>query len=125
MKRVIVIALIGIALFVTPVQAEELIKGRATVYSTEGITKTGTQTRIGMCASSDKELMGKQVIVYQRLPDNSKGDALGIYTVEDTGCKANVIDLWYPESISNKVIEKTYEDGCEGKVYIQVVGVAK
>ena len=125
MKRVIVAVLIGMIAFTTPVNAQELIKGRATVYSAEGTTKTGTQTRIGMCASGDKELIGKQVVVYQRLPDNSKGEALGIYTVEDTGCKSNVIDLWYPESISDKVVARTYENGCEGKVYIQIVGVIK
>lgn len=125
MKRVIALALIGVLLFSTPIKAQELIKGRATVYSIEGTTKMGTQTRIGVCASSDKNLIGKQIVVYQRRPDNSKGDALGIYTVEDTGCRENVIDLWYPECISDKVIAKTYEDGCEGKIYIQIVGVEK
>lgn len=125
MKKVIVIALMSILLFSIPVQARELMKGRATVYSVEGITKTGTQTRIGMCASGNKELIGKQIVVYQRLPDNSKGNAIGIYTVEDTGCNENVIDLWYPESIRDKVIAKTYEDGCAGKIYIQIVGVEK
>lgn len=121
----ILIFLIWFVLIVNACDNKDLIKGRATVYSFKGITKTGTQTRIGMCASSNKGLMGKQIVVYQRLPDDSKGDVLGIYTVEDNGCKENVIDLWYPEELSTKVINKTYENGCEGKVYIQIVEVSK
>lgn len=123
MKRGVVAVLLGLLMISTPVHAQELIKGRATVYSLEGTTKMGTQTRIGMCASGNKELIGKQIVVYQRLPDNSKGEALGIYTVEDTGCKENVVDLWYPECLSDKVIDRTYENGCSGKVYIQIVEV--
>ena len=125
MKKGVVALMLGLLITSTPVSAQELIKGRATVYSDEGTTKTGTQTRIGMCASGNKELIGKQIVVYQRLPDNSKGDALGIYKVEDTGCKEHVVDLWYPKSLSDKVIDKTYENGCDGKVYIQIVEVTE
>lgn len=121
MRRAVVLALIGIISFSTPVKAQELIKGRATVYSLEGTTKLGTQTRIGVCATGNKELLGKQIVVYQRLPDNSVGNAIGIYTVEDTGCNSNVVDLWYPDCIKDKVVSRTYEDGCDGKVYIQIV----
>ena len=121
----IFVFLIWFVLIVNACDDINLIKGRVTVYSNEGITKTGTQTRIGMCASGNIELIGKQIVVFQRLPDDSKGDAIGIYTVEDTGCKEIVIDLWYPKCISNKVIDKTYENGCNGKIYIQVVEVEK
>ena len=121
MRRAVVLALIGILTFSTPIKAQELIKGHATVYSLEGTTKMGTQTRIGVCATGNKELLGKQIVVYQRLPDNSVGNAIGIYTVEDTGCNPNVIDLWYPNCIKDKVIDRTYENGCEGKIYIQIV----
>ena len=119
----ILVFLIWFVLIVNACDNKDLIKGRATVYSDEGITKIGTQTRIGMCATGNKELIGKQIVVYQRLPDDSKGEAIGIYTVEDTGCKENVVDLWYPKCLSNKVIDRTYENGCNGKVYIQIVEV--
>jgi len=121
MRRAVILVLIGILTFSTPIKAQELIKGHATVYSLEGTTKMGTQTRVGVCATGNKELLGKQIVVYQRLPDNSVGNAIGIYTVEDTGCNPNVIDLWYPNRIKDKVIDRTYENGCEGKIYIQIV----
>ena len=125
MKKGVIALLLALIVTTVPVYAKELIKGYATVYSLEGTTKLGTQTRIGMCASGNKELLGKQIVVYQRLPDNSVGNAIGIYTVEDTGCNRNVIDLWYPTCIKDKVIDRTYENNCEGKIYIQIVEVVK
>lgn len=101
--------------------AGEMLKGRATVYSLDGLTKKGTQTSWGVCASGNKNLYGKTVILYQRLPDGTKGDAIGIYRVEDSGCDDDVIDIWCPEKYQQKIIDRTYENGCEGKIYIQIV----
>lgn len=125
MKGVIIALLTGLVICTTTVnvQAQELVKGQATVYSLQGKTKLGTQTRYGVVASGNKELLGKTVIVYQRLPGDKIGDCLGIYTVEDTGCKKEVIDIWCPVELQQKIIDKTYENGCKGKIYIQIVEV--
>lgn len=123
MKRRVLLLLTGLVLLNTSVnvQAKELVKGRATVYSDVGKTKMGTDTRYGICATGDEDLLGKYVILYQRLPDNSKGECLGIFHVEDTGCKKEVIDIWCPIKLQQKIKDRTYENGCEGKVYIEEV----
>lgn len=121
MKRGVVALLLALVVTATPVQASDWIMGRATVYSVEGTTKMGTQTRFGVCASGNPEYLGKKVIVYQRLPDNTLGEPIGLFTVEDTGCKKEVIDIWCPESWQKTFIDKTYQNGCEGKIFIQVI----
>lgn len=122
MRRVLIASLLCIVALATPIHAEEL-KGRVTVYSTTGKTASCTDARYGICATGNKELLGKYVILYQRLPDESKGDFLGIYHVEDTGCKKEVIDVWCPVEKQKLFIDKTYENGCQGKIYIKVVEV--
>ena len=113
-------SLLCIGLLAIPVHAEDL-KGKATVYSLSGKTVLGTETRYGICATGNKELLGKYVILYQRLPDDKKGECLGIFSVEDTGCKKDVIDIWCPIEYQKMIIDKTYENGCQGKIYIQIV----
>jgi len=113
-------SLLCIGLITIPVHAKDL-KGRVTVYSDVGKTALGTDTRYGICATSNKELFGKYVILYQRLPDDKKGECLGIFHVEDTGCKEEVIDIWCPKEYQKMIIDRTYENGCQGKIYIQVV----
>ncbi len=103
------------------VPAAEILSGRATVYSIIGTTSTGTPTRFGICASGNKSLLGKTVVLYQRLPDNSIGDPLGIYIVEDSGCKYDVIDIWCPKELQKMFINKTWEKGCCGNIYIMEV----
>lgn len=81
----------------------------------------GTQTRYGVCASGDKSLLGKTVICYKRLPNDGIGEIIGIYQVEDTGCSEYVIDIWMPNlEECQEVMNKVYEDGCKGKIWIQV-----
>lgn len=121
MKKLLIILIAIIALFPQCVRADEPFKGYATVYSLEGKTKLNTDTRYGICATGRKELLGKYVVLFQRLPNDSMGDCLGIFHVEDTGCKENVIDIWCPAEWQNMIIDKTYENGCNGKIYIQVV----
>lgn len=121
MKRVLLIILIVTMAFPQNVKADEPYKGYATVYSDVGKTAIGTDTRYGICASGRKELLGRYVVLYQRLPNDSKGDCLGIFRVEDTGCKKDVIDIWCPKEYQRKIIDRTYDNGSNGKIYIQVV----
>lgn len=97
-----------------------LAKKRATAYDLQGITCTGDQVRDGICASSDKSLIGKTIVMYQRLPNGRVGEIIGIYEVLDTGPMSEfVIDVWTenPQEFMNRV----YSDGCGGKVFVQIL----
>lgn len=97
----------------------ELIKKRATAYNLTGKTCTGKEVREGLAASSDKSLIGKTIIMYQRLPGNEVGEIIGIYEIEDTGdMSEHVIDVW--SNVPQSFMDRVYEDGCEGKVFIQI-----
>lgn len=90
----------------------------ATAYCLKGKTFTGTDVREGIAATGDKTLIGKTVLVYQRLPNGDMGDFVGIYEVEDTGCKQNVLDIWQPDLDScREFMELVYKNDCKGKVY--------
>jgi hypothetical protein len=110
------------------VKANELIKGYVTIYTSKpnAITSTGNKVREGICASS-KEYEGKTIIIYQRMPDGSIGDVLGIYECLDTGGTKGikegiVIDVWKPDNESkDEFINRSYENDCEGKIWIQVL----
>lgn len=96
--------------------------GHATAYCLPGITASGQQVRHGICAMHDKELIGKTVIIYKRLPDGSIGETIGIYEVLDTGCKKNVVDVWCEDlEECQEFMNKVYEDGCKGKIWIQII----
>ena len=98
----------------------ELIPKRATAYDLQGTTCTGKQVRDGIAASTEKYMIGKTIAMYQRLPSGSVGKLIGIYEVEDTGAMStNVIDVW--ASDSQAFMNEVYKDGCEGKVFIQVI----
>lgn len=99
----------------------ELFKGHATAYCLDGITATGTQVRKGIAATGRKEWVGKTCVLYQRLPDESIGQIIGIYEIEDTGCKPSVIDVWFPEDECQGFMDRVYEDGCKGRIYIQII----
>ena len=126
MKRVISVAIL-IAIFSTgstsyAKEEPELIPMHATAYCLPGITASGEEVREGICASGRKELFGKTVILYQRLPDGSVGREIGIYEVKDTGCKPNVIDVWKPDlDWCDNFMRIVYMDKCKGRVYCQVV----
>lgn len=82
----------------------------------------GEKVHTGACAMSDRKLLGKTVILYQRLPDGKIGKILGYYIVCDTGCKKNVIDVWMPDMDScQEFMNLVYEDGCKGKIFYQIV----
>ena len=94
---------------------------RATAYCLTGHCADGTQVRKGVCASGKAEYIGKTVIMYQRLPGNKVGEVIGIYEVTDTGCNEHVIDVWRPKEECQAFMDRVYEDGCAGKVFIQVL----
>lgn len=110
------------------VRAEEILnKGYATAYCLKGTTASGQKVRTGLCAMNSKVvkeqgLMGKNVALYQRLPDGEKGKLIGVYEIADTGCKKNVIDVWMPDlNRCQEFMNLVYEDGCKGKIYYEVI----
>lgn len=104
----------------------ELQKGHATAYCLHGITASGEEVRDGICASCSSRL-GKTIILYQRLPNDGIGKLIGIYECKDTGGtkgikSGNVIDIWRPDmDACQEFMDIVYLDGCQGKVWIQVV----
>ena len=94
---------------------------RTTVYCLDGKTCTGKEVRKGICATGRKEWIGKTAILYERLPNDRLGDMIGIFEIEDSGCNEHVIDVWMPEDEVKKFAERTYEDGCDGKVFVDVI----
>lgn len=100
----------------------EHIKMHATAYILQGRTATGIEVREGIAATGRPELIGKTVLIYQRLPDNSRGQFLGYFELLDTGCHENVIDVWCPDIESAQAwMDTVYADGCKGKVYVQII----
>lgn len=103
-----------------------LMKAHATAYCQSGTTASGTQTRKGICAAK-KEWIGKTIVIYQRLPGDKIGNMIGIYECLDTGGTegiktGKVIDIWEPDLEGcQEFMNKVYENGCKGKVYIQIV----
>lgn len=105
-----------------------MIKGYATAYNgPTDTTCTGKKVREGICGGC-KAYIGKTIILYQRLPDNSVGKIIGIYECEDTGTgtqsfqEGKVIDVWQPnDEAIQEFANLTYEDGCKGHVWIQVI----
>lgn len=120
---IILMCLIGSTSYAKDEQPE-LIKGHATAYCLEGITATGIPVRKGIAAAGRREWLGKTAIVYQRLPNGEIGKIIGIYEIQDTGCKESVIDVWCPEEECQPFMDRVYEDGCQGKVWIQILEAA-
>lgn len=95
----------------------------ATAYCVTGTTKSGEYTREGICAGKE-EWLGKEILIFQKLPDGKMGKCLGKYEVLDTGGteglkNGKVIDIWKPDLDScQEFMDLVYEDGCKGKVYI-------
>ena len=134
MKRLVLLVLV--IFFLTPsIQVKatnemggdvDLIKMHATAYCIEGKTYSGKHTRRGIAAAS-KEYIGKTALVYQRLPGDEVGDLIGIYEIEDTGgteglTSGNVIDIWCPDlDACQEFMNTVYEDGCKGRVWVEIV----
>lgn len=104
----------------------EYLSAHATAYCITGVTASGEYTKPGICAAK-KEWLGKTIMVYQKLPDGNIGELIGIYECLDTGGtkgikSGKVVDIWQPDMDSvQKFMDKVYEDGCKGHVYIKVL----
>lgn len=120
--------LLILVIWTSSVNAEDkeptLIKAHATAYCLPGKTANGSEVREGICAMSDSSLIGMTAVVYQRNPDGSLGEYIGTYEIEDTGCSENVIDVWCEEEDCQSFMDKVYENGCKGKVFIQIIEAA-
>lgn len=101
---------------------DDMYQMRATAYILTGTTASGQQTRHGICASGNREWLGKTVMVYQRTPDNELGEFIGIYEVLDTGCSKHVIDVWCDGIEEAEAFMRLVEsNGCGGKIYVQLI----
>lgn len=81
----------------------------------------GEKVHDGACAMNSRKYLGKTVVMYQRLPSGAVGKLIGTYTVEDTGCKKHVVDVWCSDlGKCQEFMNLVYEDGCKGKVYIEI-----
>ena len=99
-----------------------MLKMRATAYCLQGTTYTGKKVRRGIAATGNKKLLGMTAVVYQRLPDGSMGDLIGIYEIEDTGCKETVLDVWCEDlDACQEFMDSVYEDGCQGRVWCEIL----
>ena len=105
-----------------------LIKGYATAYNgpTE-YTCTGDHVRKGICGGCEAYL-GKTIILYQRLPGDEIGACLGIWECLDTGDSTDafkegrLIDVWCEDmDACQEFMNRVYEDGCQGHVWIEVI----
>lgn len=127
MKKYILIGALIAATFLTgydscPDPEPPMPKMYATAYCLQGKTYTGHKVRKGIAATGDKSLVGKTVIVYQRLPDGSMGDYVGIFEIEDTGCSQNVLDVWCPTlEECQDFMDAVYQNSAQGKVYCRFI----
>ena len=106
----------------------ELIKGYATAYNgPSDHTYTGKPVHKGICGGC-QAYIGKTIILYQRLPGDEIGQILGIYECEDTGPSTDafkegrLIDVWCEDlDACQEFMNRVYEDGCQGHVWIEVI----
>lgn len=124
--------IVSIVLTICPeAKAEDqptLIKGFATAYNgPSDYTCTGKPVHKGICGGC-QAYIGKTIILYQRLPGDEIGQILGIYECEDTGPSTDafkegrLIDVWCEDlDDCQKFMDRVYEDGCQGKVWIEVI----
>lgn len=101
-----------------------LYKAHATIYVLDGITASGVPVRQGICASGNPEWFGKRLALYQRNGDEVL-KFLGIFDCLDRGCAPTTIDVWFEDvdaEITRDFINLTWEDGCNGRVWVCVVG---
>ena len=106
----------------------ELIKGYATAYNgPTDRTCTGKPVHKGICGGC-QAYIGKTIILYQRLPGDEIGQILGIFECEDTGPgtdafrEGRLIDVWCEDlEACQRFMDRVYEDGAQGKVWIEVI----
>lgn len=117
MSELILTILISISVAAKPIY----LPMHATAYCLTGTTASGTTTRYGVCATGNKNLIGNEAILYQRLPDGSKGKYIGTYIIEDTGCSDHVIDVWKPNITEcQEFMDLVYQDGCKGQIWVEL-----
>lgn len=106
----------------------ELLSVHATAYCVTGTMASGQQTRSGVCAGK-REWLGKQILIFQKLPGGEIGEYIGSYECLDTGGtpglnNGTVVDIWCPDLEGcQEFMDRVYENGCQGRVYIQVLEV--
>lgn len=112
-------------------QEPTLVKMRATAYNDTGnLTYSGTKPHYGT-AGGCKDMIGKTIIMYQRLPNDEVGEIIGIFEIEDTGSakgarEGHVIDVWRPNvDECQEFMNRVYEDDCGGKVWVQFIDDAR
>lgn len=122
--------LTGYAFYHEP-QEPTLVKMRATAYPDTGnLTYSGTKPHYGT-AGGRKDMIGKTIIMYQRLPNDEVGEIIGIFEIEDTGSakgarEGYVIDVWRPNvDECQEFMNRVYEDDCGGKVWVQFIDDAR
>lgn len=130
MKRLSILAIIfltlGIPFHASAVEEPLLAPMRGTAYCVSGVTASGAITRPGICASNN-EMLGKTAIIYQRNPDNTLGEFVGIFEVLDSGGSkgiknGNVIDIWEPDlEQCQELMDLLYSNNCEGKIFVQFI----
>ena len=106
----------------------ELIKGYATAYNgPSDHTYTGKPVHKGICGGC-QAYIGKTIVLYQRLPGDEIGQILGIFECEDTGPgtdafrEGRLIDVWCEDmDACQEFMNRVYEDGCQGHVWIEVI----
>ena len=81
-------------------QEPELRKVTLTAYNLDGTMTNGAEVHQGAIAGREED-MGKVAILWERLPDGSRGEYIGIYEFCDTGTgkrgaikKGYVVDVW-------------------------------
>lgn len=106
----------------------ELLSAHATAYCVTGTMASGQYTRPGVCAGK-RDWLGKQILIFQKLPGGEIGEFIGSYECLDTGGtqglnNGTVVDIWCPDLDScQEFMDSVYENGCQGRVYIQVLEV--
>lgn len=115
------IAILTVVMSINSFTDTLMVPMHATYYDLQGTTASGLPTGDGICATGNKNLLGCEAILYQRLPDGSKGKYIGTYLIADTGCSNRVIDVWKPNtSEGQEFMDKVYEDGCKGKIWVEI-----
>lgn len=117
MNELIVAILTSVLVAAKPIE----LPMNATAYCLTGTTASGTQTNYGVCATGNRMFLGNEAVLYQRLPDGSKGRYIGTFIIEDTGCAESVIDVWKPDLTEcQEFMDLVYEDGCKGRIWVEI-----
>lgn len=130
--KVITAAVITAFVLSLNVNAEpELKLMNCTAYHCGTVTATGKEVREGLCATDPSHLGdGWCAVVYQAIPDGNGGYKVGsmlwILECEDTGAKTSGVYKGYTLDVyrdsyerCQEVMDKVYENGAKGKVFVQ------